>query len=512
MSNYQPQPLQFKPGIQRDGTRLTAPQNYIDGQWARFVNGRPRKIKGFRELTAASDGMARSFDSFFKGGTHYLHIGSSSNLRQLTFNSDGDVSTLPVIRTPSAYTMQGDEVWQFGAAYDPITANSAQIIAHPGRNLNDISNSTNSSIYIGDMTGTGLLTALSGLTPVSGGICVVHPYLTFFGNDGYFGWSGPNNFNTQTVANGGGETYPTSQKIVRGFPIRGGNGPAGLYFSLDAVLRTSFIGGTATWAFDTVARGTTILSSRAPAMGRNDMAFWPGTDSFYQYDGNVTELPNTYCSDWFFDNINMAYRQKAFSFTNSRFGEIWFCFPFGDATECTHAAIYNYRTGEWYDTVLPNGGRSGALMPGSYQYPIMGGTESVSGSYRIWEHEKGVDEVRGSDTVAIRSYVESADVTMLTGQKPVNATISCVGVEADIKQEGDMTLTITGNANARSEARDAPSITFSPPPVDSTEQVLRPKVERRQMRFRWESNAAGGYYEIGLPIAQLGTGSGRETG
>ena len=32
------------------------------------------------------------------------------------------------------------------------------------------------------------------------------------------------------------------------------------------------------------------------------------------------------------------------------------------------------------------------------------------------------------------------------------------------------------------------------------------------MRFRWESNAAGGYYEIGLPIAQLGTGSGRETG
>jgi len=512
MSNYQPQPLRFQPGIQRDGTRLTAPGNYTDGQWARFVSGRPRKIKGYRELTSSSDGIARSFENHLTGGTNYLHIGSTANMRQLRFDQNGVVSGLPSVRTPGGYTPNAADLWQFATAFDPITANAAAIIAHPGRNLSDISNNTATSIYMGAASASAALVELSGLTPVSGGIAVVHPYLTFFGSDGYFGWSAPNSFNDQTSINGGGEAYPVSQKLVRGFPIRGGNGPAGIYFALNSLLRTSFIGGSATWAFDTVSDEISIMSSRSMAMARNDAMYWMGTDGFFQYSDRVSELPNTYCSDWVFDNINMLYRQKCFSFANPRFGEIWHCFPYGEATECSHAAIYNYRTGEWYDTELPNGGRSGAIMPGLYSHPIMGGVEAVSGTYRIWEHESGVDEVRGTDTVAIQSYVETSDVTLVTADQPQNVTLSCLGVEADIRQVGDMTLTITGNANARSAAVDAEAITFSPGPVGVDDQILRPKVERRQMRFRWESNVAGGDYEIGLPIAHIGTGSGRETG
>lgn len=512
MSNYQPQPLRFTPGIQRDGTRLTAPGNYIDGLWARFVNGRPRKMGGYNEITSASDGIPRSFEDYLRDGINYFHVGSNTNLRQLKFDSDGVVTTLPIVRTPGAYTMQGDELWQFATAYDPITANTATIIAHPGRNMSDISNATNTAIYSGGVTDTAALTELTGLAEVSGGITMVHPYLTFFGNDGYFGWSAPNSFNDQTTTNGGGEAYITSQKIVRGFPIRGGNGPAGLYFSLNSVIRTSYIGGSAVWAFDTVSDEITIISSRAMAMARNDTMYWMGTDGFYQYNGNIIELPNTYCLDWVYDNINMAARQKCFALANTRFGEIWFCFPFGDATECSHAAIYNYRTGEWYDTKLPNGGRAGGLMPGLYPYPIMGGVESAAGTYRVWEHEKGTDEKRGTTTVAVRSYIETSDITMVTAQQPKNNTLSCVGIEADVKQTGDMTLTVTGNANARAPTEDAETITFSPGPVGVDAQILRTKAERRQMRFRWESNVAGGKFEIGLPIAHIGVGSGRETG
>ena len=513
MASYQPQPLRFKPGIQRDGTRMDSPGNWIDGQWARFVNGKARKIKGYREITPASDGIARSFEDHFKAGTHHLHIGSGLNLRKLSFDVNGVVASLPIVRTPGSYTMTGNELWQMDTAFDPITANSAAILAHPGLNLSDISSSSKTSVYMGDATGTSSLTELTGMAQVSGGICVVHPYLTIFGSDGYFGWSAPNNYNSQTTITGGGEAYITSQKIVRGFPIRGGNGPSGLYFSLDSVIRTSYIGGLATWAFDTVTDRTSIMSSRSIAMGRNDTAYWMGTDGFYMYNGNVMELPNSSNLDWVFDNINMAARQKCFAFCNTRYGEVWFCFPYGAATECSHAAIFNYRSNDWYDTVLPNGGRSGAISPSLYPYPIMGGVDAVSaGQYRIWEHESGYDERRGSATVAIRSFVESSDVTMLTGQQPSNKTISCASVEADVKQTGDMTLTITGNANARSADQDAPAISFSPGPVGEQDQILRSKAERRQMRFRWESNVAGGYYELGLPIAMLAEGSGRETG
>ncbi len=510
---HQPQPLRFAPGIQRDGTRLTAPSNWVDGRWTRFVNGRPRKMLGYSEIVDTSDGIARSFETLFRGGSYYLHIGSGSSLRQLVMNGDGVAPTrVPTSRTPSAYTMTGKELWQFGTAYDPITANSAVIIAHPGQNLDDISSSVKTSIYYGSATDTAPLTALSGLTQVSGGVCVVHPYLTFFGSDGYFGWSGPNKFNSQLVNDGGGEAYITSQKIIRGFPARGGNGPSGVYFSLDSVIRTSFIGGTATWAFDLVSDDITVMSSRSIAMARNDAIYWMGTDGFYQYNGNVVELTNTFNSDWVFDNVNMNARQKCFAYCSPRFGEVWFCFPFGTATECTHAAIYNYRTGEWYDTELPNGGRSGGLDPGPFTNPILGGIESTSNGYRIWQHERGYNETIGTSNTAIRSFIESADVTMLTGNEPSNKTLSCLAVEPDIKQVGEMTMTITGNANARSPTVDSETISFSPNPTDPQDQVLRPKVERRQMRFRWESNVAGGYYEIGLPIAHLAPGSGRETG
>lgn len=514
---YQPQPLRFQPGIQRDGTRLTAPGNYIDGKWVRFSNtGKPKKMGGYSEITNASDGIARSFENYMKDGSHYLHVGSNTNLRRIKMDANGVIDGLPSVRTPGTYTMQGDEVWQMDVAYDPITANSATIIAHPGRNLNDISNSTATPIFIGPAADTSALTELNGLVDVSGGICVVHPYLTFFGSDGYFGWSGPNKFNSMTVADGGGEAYVTGQKIIRGFPIRGGNGPAGLYFSLDSVIQTSFIGGTATWAFDTITDEINVVSSRSISMARNDAVYWMGTDGFFQYDGRVREIPNSYNQEWVFENFdasNMEARQRCFSFANNRFGEIWFCFPRGDATECTHAVIYNFRLNVWYDTELPNGGRSGALSSGLYPRPVMGGVEAVSGTYRIWDHETGRDEVRGTTTVAIQSYVETSDVTLVTAERePQNRALSCVAVEPDITQTGDMTLTITGNANARSATVDADTITFSPGPVDGQDQILRPKAEFRQMRFRWESNVAGGDFEIGLNIAHLGAGSGRETG
>lgn len=516
MTNYQPQPLRFQPGIQRDGTRLTAPNNYVDGLWARFSNaGKPKKIGGYREITSRSDGIPRSFENYLKDGNHYLHIGSDASLRRIRMDANGVTSETPEVRTPSGYTMQGDELWQMDTAYDPITNNSATLLAHPGRNLDDLSSSVTTAIYEGPSTGTSPLTELTGLTAVSGGICIVHPYLTFFGSDGYFGWSGPNKFSSMAVADGGGETWPTSQKIIRGFPIRGGNGPAGLYFSLDSVLRTSFVGGTATWAFDTVSDEINVISSRAIAMARNDVVYWMGTDGFFQYDGQVTELPNAQNVDWVFDSLNcncMIRRQKCFAFCNTRFGEVWFCFPMGEATECTHAVIYNYRLGVWFDTELPNSGRAGALQSGLFTRPIMGGVDAASGLYRIWDHENGTDEVRGTTTVAIRSYIETSDVTLVTADQPQNVSLSCTGVEADITQTGDMTLTITGNANARSAAVDAEAITFSPGPVTEDDQILRPKVERRQMRFRWESNVAGGDYEIGVPIAHIGVGSGRETG
>ena len=50
--------LDTKPGVQRDGTVLDK-QFYNDGRWVRFQRGRPRKILGYRQITAAIAGPSR---------------------------------------------------------------------------------------------------------------------------------------------------------------------------------------------------------------------------------------------------------------------------------------------------------------------------------------------------------------------------------------------------------------------------------------------------------------------
>jgi hypothetical protein len=95
------------------------------------------------------------------------------------------------------------------------------------------------------------------------------------------------------------------------------------------------------------------------------------------YNGVVREVPNNLNLNWFFDNLNYDQRQKVFAIKVPRFGEIWWCFPFGDATECTHAVIYNVREGTWYDTELPNSGRTNGQFPRVFQYPLMIGSTSI---------------------------------------------------------------------------------------------------------------------------------------
>ena len=90
--------------------------------------------------------------------------------------------------------------------------------------------------------------------------------------------------------------------------------------------------------------------------------YWIGTDRFLMFNGVVREVPNALNLNYFFDGLNYSQRQKVFAVKVPRFGEIWWMYPRGDAIECTHAIIYNVRENTWYDTPLPNGGRSAAAV------------------------------------------------------------------------------------------------------------------------------------------------------
>ena len=91
--------------------------------------------------------------------------------------------------------------------------------------------------------------------------------------------------------------------------------------------------------------------------------YWCGVDRFLMFNGVVREVPNSLNLNWFYDNLNFNQRQKVFAVKVPRWGEIWWCYPRGNATECTHAVIYNVRENTWYDCELPNDGRSAGFSP-----------------------------------------------------------------------------------------------------------------------------------------------------
>lgn len=126
--------------------------------------------------------------------------------------------------------------------------------------------------------------------------------------------------------------------------------------------------------------------------------------------------------------------------------------------------------------------------------------------YQTWVHETGTDEVDGQIARPIRSYFETADISLPpTG---VNRATQVVLLEPDFAQSGDMTVQITGRANARSPRIEGAAVLFPAVAATPDQQVVRLKEQRRQLRFRFESNVPGGDYQMGLVLAHVQPGDG----
>ena len=140
------------------------------------------------------------------------------------------------------------------------------------------------------------------------------------------------------------------------------------------MLFRSFVGGQEVFQFDTISPYSSILSA-ASVIEYDGQYFWLGTDRMLMFNGVVREIPNNLNINYFYDGLNREAAQRVWAFKVPRYGEIWWCYPRGTATECTHAIIYNVRENSWYDTELPNSGRSAGIFPTVFRKPLMTGTD-----------------------------------------------------------------------------------------------------------------------------------------
>ena len=500
-----------QPGFSRDGTALDT-ASYLDGQWTRFQKGRPKKMAGWKEISSGISGIVRGSNVGFANGFNYLYGFSKNKLwvavtRPEINTSAVSSATFPTLLADDHYTFQSDFI------FDATGTGLSDMVVHAAHNVNEIDDVTNTPVFIAraNISPATITTAddgNGGTVEVSGGVVVLQPYVFAYGNDGLIKNSVSNNPNDWrvTLANDANEVNVAGSKIVKGLSLRAGsNSPAGLFWSLDSLIRVSKAGTE--FRYDTVSAQTSIISPHAP-IEYDGVYYWIGTDRFLMFDGNVREVPNAQNMNWFFDNVNYQQRTKIWAMRNTRYGEIWWFFPFGDAEECTHAIIYNIRENCWYDT---RHRRSAGTSPRILRHPItFGCVPSESGEYSVFAEEFGLDAIEGGRQLAIQSYFETSDFGLPTGG-PVQEQLQgndfwtrLSRVEPDFVQEGNLVMTIRGREFARSATTDSADYTITP-----TTELVDMREQKRHIRLKFTSNEVGGDFHMGRVIIHTETGDAR---
>ncbi len=497
--------LRSQAGIKRDGTKFDG-DFYTDGQWVRFQRGLPRKIGGYRSINKYLTEISRGFTSFTQQSLQYCHSGGPTTLERFTIDASKNSSIISD-RTPTTLIDSSLNRWMYQYMYDPSgSANS--LLAHVSPNGACVCNDVGGQIFIGDVLDTAVLTeiTLPAGGNVTGGIVVLYPYLFYYGTDGIIGHSVAGD-PTDLTGVGSNIARPWGQKIIKGMPLRAGSGsaPAGLFWAYDAVIRATFTGGATAFQFDIIATDTSIMSADS-VVDYDGVFFWAGVDRFLMFNGVVRDVPNQLNINWFFDNLNDSQRSKVFAWKMPRFGEIWWAYPRDDATECTHAVVYNVRENTWYDTALPESGRSAGGFNNAFASPLLTDAIPTTSGYRVWIHEQGVDEIDGPNVRPVQSYFETADLSSLVQGK--NEALRITTIEPDFIQNGPMIVQITGRANARAPEVYSRNFTFPESATEPFEQIVMLKEQRRELRARFESNCIGGNYQMGQIIGHIDSGDG----
>jgi hypothetical protein len=290
------------------------------------------------------------------------------------------------------------------------------------------------------ITGNSTLTFNNNIE-VSGGVVSLHPYVFVYGNNGLIQNCSAGNSNDWVSADANATNVATG-KIVQGLPVRGGsNAPSGLFWSLDSLIRVSFIGGTGTppqfWRYDIISSQSSILSSQS-AIEYDGIYYWCGVDRFLLYNGVVKEIPNTMNQNYFFDNLNYNQRQKVWVTKVPRYGEIWWFYPRGDATECTDAIIYNVRENVWYDAGQALGARrSAGYFSQVFAFPVAANWET---SVATIVYSSSFNTVNNSEFLYVDTYITEIIVGLTAAGPNIPDGATVVGITtSNIKTLGAIT-------------------------------------------------------------------------
>lgn len=163
--------------------------------------------------------------------------------------------------------------------------------------------------------------------------------------------------------------------LMCGHKIKGG----ALIWTTTGVYFLEFLGRPDIYGADRAGNNCGIISRNAKCVFGSS-AYWMGKKRFFQFKGYTKPL-DCEIADYVFGNLNEDYAHKVWAHHRPSYNEVWFAYPHGDATECSHAAIYNYEKGFWNHTEFA---RLSGFDDEVFGYPV-----GFSSEGRVFNQESG---------------------------------------------------------------------------------------------------------------------------
>lgn len=286
-------------------------------------------------------------------------------------------------------------------------------------------------------------------------------------------------------------------KLVGGIALTQG---IALVLSDNAPYLFQYTGSSAIYSSRKLATSCGLISPIAICVDADGTAYWMSSHSYHQSNGNsVTEIPNVEDIKTFVsDNLRTDQPYLCWAYYDPKFDEVTFFYvPEGSSTP-ELSITYHKKDRCWSPNDWSDFPRTAATR---FQHgdtrPYLIGEDGY-----IYLHEEGYD----ADGAAIAASLQLAPVAMNEGTENVELD----GIRLDLKgQVGDIDATFTSwDQLPPDDASSIGLLETSAKTIATTERLTDLRIAGRYLGLEIESDAVGGNFRWGKPVAHV-KGGGR---
>jgi hypothetical protein len=223
-----------------------------------------------------------------------------------------------------------------------------------------------------------------------------------------------------------------TQRLAAGSRIMGAKlGRNAIYVWTDTSLFTMrFVGTPFTFAYEQVGTNCGLIGKNA-AVEVDGAAYWMSDNGFFRFTGKLESM-DCLVEDYVYDDINTTSNQFIYCGINNLFGEVMWFYPTSGSNVVNRCVIYSYldstpsrpiwftnassifpRTA-WVDSAVFGLPHATSYDAGTDTCDTVGNTDGIS---TYFEHETGLNQIKGGTTTAIAANILSGDFDITQDKK-----------------------------------------------------------------------------------------------